>query len=323
MRLWPVLFGVITTTRSPRGIIWAEDECRSNNSFTDNIFGLRLLRASHVLPTQLSAASLAPPASMIQVQHLTKTYEDLRRGRFRAVDHVSFTVRPGEIFGLLGPNGAGKTTVLRILSTVLRPTSGIATIDGYDVAHEPAEVRRRIGFVSNNTAIYDRMTAWEMVEYFGRLHGMASDALTERLEKLFDQLRMNEFRDVPGGKMSTGMRQKVSIARALVHDPPVLIFDEATLGLDVLVARNLLGVIRELRDAGKCLIFSTHIMSEVERLCDRIAIMHQGRILDSGTLDELTQRHQETDFEELFFSLLSSHEDATHTIDVQGMEVAQ
>jgi len=255
---------------------------------------------------------------MIHVQHLTKTYEDLRRGRFRAVDRVSFTVRPGEIFGLLGPNGAGKTTVLRILSTVLRPTSGIATIDGYDVAHEPAEVRRRIGFVSNNTAIYDRMTAWEMVEYFGRLHAMNNASLNERLEILFDQLRMNEFRDVPGGKMSTGMRQKVSIARALVHDPPVLIFDEATLGLDVLVARNLLEVIRDLRQAGKCLIFSTHIMSEVERLCDRIAIMHQGRILDTGTLGELTTRHDEDNFEELFFSLLSEHENESHTSDELG-----
>lgn len=245
---------------------------------------------------------------MIHVQHLTKTYEDLRRGRFHAVDRVSFTVRDGEIFGLLGANGAGKTTVLRILSTVLAPTSGIATISGYDVVYDAAEVRRRIGFVSNNTAIYDRMTAWEMVEYFGRLHGMESGALLDRLETLFDQLRMNDFRNVPGAKMSTGMKQKVSIARALVHDPPVLVFDEATLGLDVLVARNLLSVIRSLREAGKCLIFSTHIMSEVERLCDRIAIMHRGRILDTGTLQELTERHREDDFEELFFGLLSRHE---------------
>ncbi|MFK8112353.1 MAG: ATP-binding cassette domain-containing protein [Rubripirellula sp.] len=245
---------------------------------------------------------------MIHVQHLTKTYEDLSRGAFLAVDRVSFSVRPGEIFGLLGANGAGKTTVLRILSTVLSPTSGIATVANYDVDRDPAEVRRRIGFVSNNTAIYDRMTAWEMVEYFGRLHAMETQPLRDRLESLFDQLRMNEFRDVPGSKMSTGMKQKVSIARAMVHDPPVLIFDEATLGLDVLVARNLLEVIRVLRESGKCLIFSTHIMSEVERLCDRIAIMHHGRILDTGTLPELRDRHDEHDFEELFFRLLSEHE---------------
>ena len=252
---------------------------------------------------------------MIHVQHLTKAYEDLQRGRFVAVDRVSFTVRGGEIFGLLGPNGAGKTTVLRVLSTVLAPSSGIANIAGYDVVRDPAEVRRRIGFVSNNTAIYDRMTAWEMVEYFGRLHGMPKDELRHRLETLFDQLRMNEFREVPGGKMSTGMKQKVSIARAMVHDPPVLIFDEATLGLDVLVARNLLEVIRKLRDAGKCLIFSTHIMSEVERLCDRIAIMYRGKILDTGTLQELRSRHGEHDFEELFFGLLSQHEARPHHRD--------
>ena len=245
---------------------------------------------------------------MIHVQHLTKTYDDLSRGKFVAVDRISFSVEPGEIFGLLGPNGAGKTTVLRILSTVLSSTSGIATVAGYDVEADPAEVRRRIGFVSNNTAIYDRMTAWEMVEYFGRLHGMPKKTLKDRVETLFQQLRMNEFRDTPGAKMSTGMKQKVSIARAMVHDPPVLIFDEATLGLDVLVARNLLSVIRDLRDSGKCLIFSTHIMSEVERLCDRIAIMHRGKILDSGTLSELRSRHSEDDFEELFFGLLSDHE---------------
>ncbi|MDA8742999.1 ATP-binding cassette domain-containing protein [Rubripirellula amarantea] len=245
---------------------------------------------------------------MIHVQHLTKTYDDLSRGKFVAVDRVSFTVRPGEIFGLLGPNGAGKTTVLRILSTVLAPTSGIASVSGYDVVADPAEVRRHIGFVSNNTAIYDRMTAWEMVEYFGRLHGMTKEHVNGRLETLFEQLRMNEFRDTPGAKMSTGMKQKVSIARAMVHDPPVLIFDEATLGLDVLVARNLLGVIRALRESGKCLIFSTHIMSEVERLCDRIAIMHRGKILDTGTLSELRARHDQHDFEELFFGLLSHHE---------------
>ena len=258
---------------------------------------------------------------MIHAQHLTKTYEDLQRGKFVAVDAITFTVNRGEIFGLLGPNGAGKTTVLRMLSTVLSPTSGAAHVDGYDVVRDPSQVRKRIGFVSNNTAIYDRMTAWEMVEYFGRLHGMPRRNLKQRLETLFDQLRMNEFRDVPGGKMSTGMRQKVSIARAMVHDPPVLVFDEATLGLDVLVARNLLAVIRSLRDLGKCVIFSTHIMSEVERLCDRIAIMHRGRILDTGTLEELKQRHDQQDFEELFFGLLSQHEN-NEAIGLTGCSTA-
>jgi sodium transport system ATP-binding protein len=248
---------------------------------------------------------------MIEVHQLTKTYEDIQRGRFTAVDHVTFRVPPGEIFGLLGPNGAGKTTVLRILSTVLRPTSGWARVLGHDVVARPERVRAAIGFVSNNTAIYDRMTAWEMVEYFGRLHGMPRSTLSGRLGRLFKQLRMEHFRDVPCAKLSTGMKQKVSIARALVHDPPVLVFDEPTLGLDVLVARNLLDVIRQLRDLGKCIIFSTHIMREVERLCDSIAIMHQGRVLDIGSLETLRSRHEELDFEDLFFGLLSRHDQRT------------
>ena len=245
---------------------------------------------------------------MIEVHELTKTYADLRRGQFMAVDRVSFRAQRGEIFGLLGPNGAGKTTVLRILSTSLRPTEGKATVNGFDVLTEPALVRHQIGFVSANTAVYDRMTAWELVEYFGRLYGIELGLLRQRMEKLFERLQMNDIRDLLGSKMSTGMKQKVSIARALVHDPPVVIFDEATAGLDVLVARALLDTIGELRDQGKCIVFSTHIMREVERLCDKIAVMHRGHILSSGTLGELLDAHQEHDFEELFFRLISQHD---------------
>jgi sodium transport system ATP-binding protein len=255
---------------------------------------------------------------MIDVIALTKIYNDGMMGRFVAVDKVHFYVRPGEIFGLLGANGAGKTTVLRVLATMLKPTSGTVRVCGFDVAVSPAEVRRRIGFVSNNTAIYDRMTAEEMVTFFGKLNGLKGDELKQRLETLFDQLRMNDFRRCPGAKLSTGMKQKVSIARALVHDPPVLIFDEATLGLDVMVARNLLSVIRSLRDAGKCLIFSTHIMSEVEKLCDRIAIMHNGSVLDEGSLEQLRHRHQQPHFEDLFYSLVSRHEQGAQRLEVAG-----
>jgi sodium transport system ATP-binding protein len=225
-----------------------------------------------------------------------------------ALAGVSFSARPGEIFGLLGPNGAGKTTALRILSTVLRPTSGTVTVNGYDVVTQPALVRHQIGYVSCNTAVYDRMTAWEMVEYFGRLYGLDDETLRERMDDVFKRLKMEEIRDVPGAKMSTGMKQKVSIARAIVHDPPVLIFDEATAGLDVLVARAMLQTVAQLREQGKCVIFSSHIMREVERLCDRIAIMHRGHILAEGALDELRQEYNENDVEELFFHLISDHE---------------
>ncbi len=245
---------------------------------------------------------------MIHVRKLTKTYADLRRGEFVALGGINFDAAAGEIYGLLGPNGAGKTTALRILSTVLCPTSGTATVNGHDVLTEPSAVRHQIGFMSNNTAVYDRMTAWEMVEFFGRLYGIEQDDLRARMEELFERLKMNDIRDLLGAKMSTGMKQKVSIARAIVHDPPVLIFDEATSGLDVLVARALLEAVAELRDQGKCIIFSTHIMSEAERLCDRISIIHRGQFLAEGTLAELQDMHDERDLEELFFQLISKHE---------------
>jgi sodium transport system ATP-binding protein len=249
---------------------------------------------------------------MVEVEQLTKSYPDIQEGHFVALDHISFSVHPGQIFGLLGPNGAGKTTALRILSTVLKPTSGLARINGFDVSTHPYEVRHSIGFVSSNTAIYDRMTAWEMVEYFGKLYGIPNDRLATRMEKIFEDLQMNEIRDLAGARMSTGMKQKVSIARAIVHDPPVLIFDEPSLGLDVLVARALLDIVSDLRAAGKCIIFSTHIMREVERLCDQVAILYHGRILASGTLSQLSERYHEHDFEEMFFQLLRESDRHRH-----------
>jgi sodium transport system ATP-binding protein len=242
---------------------------------------------------------------MIQVEHLRKSFRDLRRGWVHAVDDVSFEARPGEIVGLLGPNGAGKTTTMRILCTVLRPTGGIARVAGYDVTLQPEQVRQHIGFMSANTAVYDRMSAREMVAYFGRLYGMDDERLRERMETVFSVLQMNDFRDVLGAKMSTGMRQKVSIARAIVHDPPVLIFDEPTAGLDVLVARSVLLSIERLRESGKCILYSTHILREVERICDRVAIVSRGRVLACGTLAELRERYRENDLEELFFRLVA------------------
>jgi sodium transport system ATP-binding protein len=246
---------------------------------------------------------------VIRVEDLTKSFDDLKRGSIVALERVSFEVQPGEIFGLLGPNGAGKTTCLRILSTVLKPTGGRAEIAGFDVVTHPQDVRSHIGFMSGNTGIYDRMTAWEMVEYYGRLYGIQEDDLQQRLEHIFETLQMNEIRDLLGSKMSTGMKQKVSIARTIVHDPPVLIFDEPTSGLDVLVARAVLIAIDALREQGKSIIFSTHIMREVEKLCDRVAIIHKGRILDSGNVQELEARHRQPDMEELFFELIQRHDE--------------
>jgi sodium transport system ATP-binding protein len=181
-------------------------------------------------------------------------------------------------------------------------------VAGHDVVEDPNGVRAHIGYMSASTGIYDRMTAWELVEYFGRLYGMPSDRLSERMDAIFDWLKMNDFRDVLGSKMSTGMKQKVSIARTIVHDPPVLIFDEPTSGLDVLVARVVLQKILELREQGKTIVFSTHSMHEVEKLCSRVAIIHKGSLQAEGAPHELLGQFDQPNLEELFFFLVERAE---------------
>ncbi len=237
---------------------------------------------------------------MIEAQSLTKVFQDKKRGEIRAVDAVSFRCQPGQIYGLLGANGAGKTTTLRILATILEPTDGTAKVAGYDIVTEPEKVRANVGFLSTATALYGRLSAQEFVEYFGRLHGLEEAELHRRINQIFERLDMNEFRDRRCDKLSTGMKQKVSIARTLVHDPPVMIFDEPTVGLDVMTARTIVQFIRECREHGKTVIFSTHVMSEAEKLCDMIGIIHGGRILAEGTLAELRQRYRQEDLEEIF-----------------------
>ena len=255
---------------------------------------------------------------MIEVHDLSKRFPDLQQGEIVALDGVRFDVAPGEVFGLLGPNGAGKTTCLRILSTILTPTAGTASIDGRDIVDDPDGVRARIGFLSGSTGLYDRMTARETVEYFGRLYGLGEDRLSASIERIFSTLSMNEFADTLNSRLSTGMRQKVSIARALVHDPPVLIFDEPTTGLDVLVARAVLDTVATLRDEGKCIIYSTHIMREAERLCDRLAIIHRGRILAAGSQRDLLEASEQPDLEEHFFDLVSQFETAEQAHTASG-----
>lgn len=237
---------------------------------------------------------------MIEARQLTKAFKDRKRGQILAADQVSFRCEPGQISGLLGSNGAGKTTILRLLATILKPSSGTALVAGFDLIQEPEKVRTKIGFLSTATALYGRLSAREMVEYFGRLHGLEEAAMQRRIDELFSRLGMMDFQNGRCDKLSTGMKQKVSIARALVHDPPVIILDEPTLGLDVLAARTIVSFIKECRTAGKTVIFSTHVMSEVEKLCDHVAIIHQGKILESGTLSGLREKHQTQEVEEIF-----------------------
>jgi sodium transport system ATP-binding protein len=241
---------------------------------------------------------------MIETHQLGKRFRDSTGGEVRAVQDVSFRCVPGQIYGLLGANGAGKTTTLRMLATILAPTEGSATVAGFDVESHPDQVRRNIGFLSAATALYARLTAEEMVQYFGRLHGLDEALLRRRIDDIFERLGMNEFRRRRCDALSTGMKQKISIARTLVHDPPVMIFDEPTGGLDVMAARTILDFIRECRDRGKTVVFSTHVMSEAERLCDTIGIIHQGRLLVEATLSELQTRYAQQDLEDIFLAVV-------------------
>jgi sodium transport system ATP-binding protein len=237
---------------------------------------------------------------MIDARQLTKTFRDKKRGLIHAAENVSFQVAPGTIYGLLGANGAGKTTTLRMLATLLQPSSGSATVAGFDVVREAEQVRANVGFLAASTALYARLTARETIAYFGRLNGMTDAAIAARTRRLSAELEMGEFLDRRCDKFSTGMKQKTSIARTLVHDPAVMIFDEPTLGLDVMAARTIVRFVRDCRARGKTVIYSTHVMSEVEKLCDTVGIIHGGRLLAEGTLAELRTRTGEQDMEEIF-----------------------
>ena len=244
---------------------------------------------------------------MIDAQNLSKHFTDKKRGQIRAVDNVSFICKPGQIYGLLGANGAGKTTALRMLATILEPTHGTALICGHDMVEAPEKVRANVGFLSTATALYRRLTAQELVEYFGRLNGLSEATIKKRIDDIFTRLDMNSFRDRRCEKLSTGMQQKTSIARTLVHDPPVMIFDEPTLGLDIMTSRTITAFIRECRNNGKTVIFSTHIMSEVEKLCDTIGIIQSGKLLAEGSLPQLRDQYSENDLEEIFVKVVTPH----------------
>jgi sodium transport system ATP-binding protein len=241
---------------------------------------------------------------VIVADGLTKVFEDRKRGPVTAADAVSFVCAPGTVFGLLGPNGAGKTTTLRMLATLLTPTAGTARILDHDVRRAPHEVRRVIGFVSGDTRLYDRLTPRETVRYFARLYGLDDDAIRRRTDDLFARFGLGPYADTLVQRLSTGTRQKVSLARALIHDPPVLIVDEPTTGLDVLVARAVLDLLSDCRREGKTILLSTHVMSEAERMCDALAVLHGGRILAAGTQAEVRSAAGAATLEDAFFALI-------------------
>ena len=243
----------------------------------------------------------------IAVNGLEKVFEDEGRGRLVAVSEVTFQCRPGEIFGLLGTNGAGKTTTLRMLATLLRPTAGSAFVGGHSVLDSPNEVRRALGYLSTTTALYPRLSCRETLDFFARINGYPPEQIIARVEHLVERFGLTEYADARIERLSTGMKQKVAIARTVAHDPAVVILDEPTNGLDILNVLDFHRLMRELQQAGKTVLFSTHTMSEAEKLCDRIAIIHRGRILACGTLDELRELSGQRYLEEIFVKVLESH----------------
>jgi len=254
---------------------------------------------------------------MIIVDHLNKQFSLSRQQRremggghqgptIEAVHDVSFTCRPGRIFALLGPNGAGKTTTLRLIATMLRPTSGTITVAGYDVVKEPVEVRKRVGFLTGNTGLYDRLTPEELVRYYADLHGLDRQTYIARRDELFTLLGIHEFAGRRIAKLSSGMKQKVSIARTIIHDPAIVVFDEATAALDVVTSRSIIQFIRRCREQGKTILFSTHRMGEVSLLSDDLAIIHRGRLIFSGTYQEFTAGMQTQSVEDEFIRLVEA-----------------
>jgi sodium transport system ATP-binding protein len=240
---------------------------------------------------------------MVRTHNIVKHFTDSKGVVVKAVDGITLAADPGKIFGLLGSNGAGKTTLLRMLSTVIKPTSGSAEVAGYDVVSHPQDVRSNIGFMSTSTALYGRSTAREVIEYFAQLYGLNGARLKERTDYVIGKLEIGEFQNQLCDKLSTGQKQRVSIARTIVHDPPVLFFDEPTTGLDIIVSQTVMEFVEECRTNGKTVIYCTHIMSEVERLCDHVVVIHDGVIKGEGTVDELKAQTGTSSLEKAFLNL--------------------
>jgi ABC-type multidrug transport system ATPase subunit len=245
---------------------------------------------------------------MIRVEGLTKVFPNPDGSEKTAVDHISFEVQPAEIYGLLGPNGAGKTTTLRMISGLLRPTAGRVWIDGLEVTGQLDQVKRRIGYLTSNTGLYARLSPLEMLDYFAVLYSIPRAQASRRIAELAEWLGMGSYLKLRCGALSTGQKQRVSIARALIADPPILVLDEPTLGLDVLSNRLILEFIRTQAEAGKAVLLSTHALDEIDRMCRRMGLIHNGRLIAEGPLDVLRAQTGQQRLSEVFLQLVGANE---------------
>jgi sodium transport system ATP-binding protein len=244
----------------------------------------------------------------IEVIGLSKHYEDPDGHLVRAVSEATLHAAAGQVYGLLGPNGAGKTTTLRCLATILTPTAGTARVAGHDIRTAPEAVRRSLGFVSGTTGLYARLTPRETLTFFARLNGISGAALADRVEATLRLFRVTEYADRPNDRLSTGMKQRVSLARALVHDPLVVIMDEPTSGLDPVASQAVEEAILELKEYGKCVLLSTHMMYQAEELCDKLGVIGHGRVLAEGTAAEIRETTSSRTLREAFFKLVGATE---------------
>jgi sodium transport system ATP-binding protein len=241
---------------------------------------------------------------MVRTEELRKVFIDGKRGEIVAVSHATFEAKEGQILGLLGKNGAGKSTLLRMLSTVLTPTSGRAWVNGIDTQLDSGKVRQNLGFMSASTALYGRMSPREILRYFGELYGLKGTQLTSRMDSLIEKLEIGPYADGLCDKLSTGQKQRVNIARTLLHDPQVLFFDEPTSGLDVVMSQDVMSFVEDEKRRGKTIIYCTHIMSEVERLCDRVICIHDGEMMGQGTVEELKNQTGKSTLEQAFLTIV-------------------
>jgi len=254
---------------------------------------------------------------MIQVENVSKTFQVNKKLRkelginqdfVNAVDNVSFECKPGRIFSLLGPNGAGKTTILRMIATILKPSSGNITVAGFNTITDDKKVRQRIGFITGSTGLYERLTTNELVKYFADLNGVEKSTFEKRKKELYDLLGIEGFANKRIGQLSSGMKQKVSLVRTMIHDPEVVVFDEPTSGLDVIAAKNIINLIKQCKNENRTVIFSSHIMSEVELLCDDLVMLHKGSVIFKGTMDDFKGQMTTRNLTEEFIYLIEKQQ---------------
>lgn len=241
---------------------------------------------------------------MVEVESLSREFRDPKRGIVKAVEQVSFQAQPGRVLGVLGANGAGKTTLLRTLATILRPTSGTARVAGYSITASSADVRRSLGFLSATTATYGRLTVSESLAFFAELYGLDPATAARRIEFVAQRFSLGPFLNTLGERLSTGQRQRANIARAVLHNPPVVFFDEPTAGLDVIAAQAVLEFVEECRREGKTILFSSHVMSEAERLCDDLLVIHGGTVRAQATPAELVSQCQADSLEAAYLATI-------------------